>query len=70
MVQRLKELRRMHGDHHGYPDLIDDHLSERVLGNVCSVLECGQPYPFLTSKATSDSNDPGVMNHYELQDTL
>jgi hypothetical protein len=38
-VQRLKELRRMYRDHHGYPDLIDDHLSERVLGNVCSVLE-------------------------------
>jgi hypothetical protein len=39
MVQRLKELCRVHGDHHGSPDLIDDHLSERVLGNVCSVLE-------------------------------
>jgi hypothetical protein len=39
MVQQLKELRRMYRDHHGYPDLIDDHLPERVLGNVCSVLE-------------------------------
>jgi hypothetical protein len=38
-VQRPKELRRMHMDHHGYPDLIDDHLPERVLSNVCSVLE-------------------------------
>jgi hypothetical protein len=38
-VQRLKELRGMHRDHHGYVDLIDDHLPERVLGNVCSVLE-------------------------------
>jgi hypothetical protein len=38
-VQRQKELRRMHRDHHGYPYLIDDHLPERVLGNVCSVLE-------------------------------
>jgi hypothetical protein len=34
MVQRLKELRRMHMGHHGYPDLIDDHLLERDLGNV------------------------------------
>jgi hypothetical protein len=39
MIQRLKELRRMHMDHHRYPDLIDDHLPERVLGNVYSVLE-------------------------------
>jgi hypothetical protein len=39
MVQRLKELHRMHRGHHGYPDLIDDHLSERDLGNVLSVLE-------------------------------
>jgi hypothetical protein len=39
MVQRLKELHRVHMDHHGYPDLIDDHLPERVLGNVYSVLE-------------------------------
>jgi hypothetical protein len=39
MVQRLKELCRMHMNHHGYPDLIDDHLPERVLGNVCSVHE-------------------------------
>jgi hypothetical protein len=29
----------MHMDHLEYPDLIDDHLSERILGNVCSVLE-------------------------------
>jgi hypothetical protein len=29
MVQRLKELHRMHMDHHGSPDLIDDHLLER-----------------------------------------
>jgi hypothetical protein len=39
MVQRLKELHRMHRDHHGSPDPIDDHLLERDLGNVCSVLE-------------------------------
>jgi hypothetical protein len=35
----LNELRRMHRDHHGSPDPIDDHLLERVLCNVCSVLE-------------------------------
>jgi hypothetical protein len=29
----------MHRDHHGSLDRIDDHLSERVIGNVCSVLE-------------------------------
>jgi hypothetical protein len=41
MVQQLKELCRMHKDHHGYPDLIDDPLPERVLvlSNVCIVLE-------------------------------
>jgi hypothetical protein len=39
MVQQLKELRRMHRGHHGYPDLIDAHLPERDLGNVWSVLE-------------------------------
>jgi hypothetical protein len=39
MVQLLKELHIMHRDHHGSPDLIDDHLPERVLDNVCSVLE-------------------------------
>jgi hypothetical protein len=39
MVQQLKELHRMHKDHHRYPDLIDDHLLERVLGNVYCVLE-------------------------------
>jgi hypothetical protein len=39
MVQRLKELHRMHRGLHGFPDLIEDHLSERVLGNVCRVLE-------------------------------
>jgi hypothetical protein len=39
MVQRLKELRRMHMDHHGSPDSIDDHLPERVLRNVCSILK-------------------------------
>jgi hypothetical protein len=39
MVQQLKELRIMHRDHHRSPDPIDDHLVERVLGNVCSVLE-------------------------------
>jgi hypothetical protein len=35
MVQWLKELRTMHRDHHGYTDLIDDHLPERVLGKKC-----------------------------------
>jgi hypothetical protein len=39
MVQRLKELCRMQRDLHGSLDPIDDHLPERVLGNVCSVLE-------------------------------
>jgi hypothetical protein len=39
MVQRLKELRRMHGDHHRNLDLMDGHLPERVLGNIYSVLE-------------------------------
>jgi hypothetical protein len=39
MVKRLKELHRMHRGHHGYPDLIDDDLLERDLGNVWSVLE-------------------------------
>jgi hypothetical protein len=39
MVQRLKELRRMHMGHHRSPDPIDDHLPERVLDNVYSVLE-------------------------------
>jgi hypothetical protein len=39
IVQRLKELCRMHRRYHGSPDLIDDHLPERVLGNVCSILE-------------------------------
>jgi hypothetical protein len=39
MVRRLKELRRMHMGHHVYLDLIDDHLPERDLDNVCSVLE-------------------------------
>jgi hypothetical protein len=29
----------MHMDCHGSPDPIDDHLLERVLRNVCSVLE-------------------------------
>jgi hypothetical protein len=38
-IQLLKELHRMHKGHHRYPDPIDDHLPERVLGNVCSVLE-------------------------------
>jgi hypothetical protein len=38
-VQRLKELRRMHRGHHEYLDLIDDHLPERDLGNICTVLE-------------------------------
>jgi hypothetical protein len=38
MVQRLKELHRMHRGHHGSPDPIDGHLLERVLGNVCRVL--------------------------------
>jgi hypothetical protein len=33
------DLRRIHRDHHGSPDSPDDHLSERVLGNVWSVLE-------------------------------
>jgi hypothetical protein len=39
MVQRLKELRRMHMGHHRSPDPIDGHLSERVLSNVYHVLE-------------------------------
>jgi hypothetical protein len=39
MVQRLKELRRMHRDRHGFPDPIGDHLLERVLGDVCRILE-------------------------------
>jgi hypothetical protein len=39
MVQRLKELRRMHMGHQGYPDLINDYLPERDLGNFWSVLE-------------------------------
>jgi hypothetical protein len=39
MVQRLKELCRMHMGHHGSPNPIDDHLPERYLGNVWSVLE-------------------------------
>jgi hypothetical protein len=39
MVQRLKELHRMHGDHHGFLDLIEDHLPERVLDNVFRILE-------------------------------
>jgi hypothetical protein len=39
MVRRLKELCRMHMGHHGSPDLIDGHLPERVLDNVCCVLE-------------------------------
>jgi hypothetical protein len=39
MVQRLKELRRMHMDHHGFPDPVEEHLLERVLHNVCLVLE-------------------------------
>jgi hypothetical protein len=29
----------MHRGHHGYPDLIDDHLTERSLGNVWSIPE-------------------------------
>jgi hypothetical protein len=29
----------MHKIHHGYLDLIDDHLPKRDLGNVWSVLE-------------------------------
>jgi hypothetical protein len=29
----------MHMGHHGYPNLIDDHLPERDLGNVYSVLK-------------------------------
>jgi hypothetical protein len=33
-VQRLNKLGRMHMDHHGSLDPIDDHLPERVLGNV------------------------------------
>jgi hypothetical protein len=39
MVQGLKELYRMHRGHHGSLDPTDDHLPERVLGNVCCVLE-------------------------------
>jgi hypothetical protein len=38
-VRRLKELRRMHRDHHGSLVLIDDHLCERVLSNVYSILK-------------------------------
>jgi hypothetical protein len=34
-----KDLRRMHMDRYGSPDPPDDHLPERVLGNVFSVLE-------------------------------
>jgi hypothetical protein len=29
----------IHRDHHGCPDLIDDHLKEKSLNNVCSILE-------------------------------
>jgi hypothetical protein len=29
----------IHRDHHGCPDSIDDHLPERILGNVWSILE-------------------------------
>jgi hypothetical protein len=36
-----KDLRRMHRGHHGHPGPSDDHLPERVLGNVWSVLEPG-----------------------------
>jgi hypothetical protein len=39
MVQRLKELHRMHRGHHGYPNLIDDHLPKGDLDNVYSALE-------------------------------
>jgi hypothetical protein len=39
MVQRLKELSRMHKDHYGSPDPPDDHLPERDLDNVWSVHE-------------------------------
>jgi hypothetical protein len=38
-VQRLKELHRMHRSHHESLDLTNDHLPERDLGNVWSVLE-------------------------------
>jgi hypothetical protein len=34
-----KDLRRMHRDHYGPLGPLDDHLPERVLGNVWSVLE-------------------------------
>jgi hypothetical protein len=29
----------MHRDHHGFLDPIEDHLLERVLGNICRILE-------------------------------
>jgi hypothetical protein len=38
-VSMTKDLRRMHKGHHGHPGPSDDHLSERVLGNVWSVFE-------------------------------
>jgi hypothetical protein len=39
MVQQLKELCRMHMDRYGSPGPLDDHLPERDLNNVLSVLE-------------------------------
>jgi hypothetical protein len=36
---QTKDLHRMHMDRHGSLDPSDDHLSERVLRNVWSVLE-------------------------------
>jgi hypothetical protein len=35
----IKDLRRMHRDHCGSPGPPDDHLPERDLGNVSSILE-------------------------------
>jgi hypothetical protein len=34
MVQRLKELHKIHRDRYGSPDPPDDHLTERDLSNV------------------------------------
>jgi hypothetical protein len=38
-IQQQKSFVWIHMDHHGYPDLIDDHLPKRSHGNVWSIPE-------------------------------